>query len=241
MPLTPSSDSIPNFTYKIVKTYPHDPSAYTQGLVYDQGYLYEGTGLEGNSSLRKVDLATGQIVQYLSLPPHVFGEGITIYEDFIIQLTWKTYVGYVYRKDNFQLINEFYYSTEGWGITHDGKRLIMSDGTAILHFLDPHSLVETGYIQVTAQGKPVHGLNELEFIQGEIFANVWPTHQIVRISPESGQVTGWIDLNGILGGRDQYGQVDVLNGIAYDAENHRIFVTGKLWPHIFEIELIPVP
>lgn len=227
--------------YEIVQTYPHDRGAFTQGLVYSEGVLLEGTGLNGSSSLRRVDLASGGVQQQINLPSEYFGEGITLFGDRIIQLTWKAGVGFVYDKDTFALIQQFSYPTEGWGITHDGKKLIMSDGTAMLYFLDPVSFLRLGSVEVRDISGPVRRLNELEYIGGEVFANVWQTNYIVRISPTTGQVLGWIDLSGLLTAADQNQRVDVLNGIAYDGLRDRIFVTGKLWPKLFEIRMIPPP
>jgi len=225
------------YTYEVVNAYPHDTEAFTQGLVFEDGFLYEGTGLEGRSSLRKVDLATGEVLQIKSLSQEFFGEGITIYRDKIIQLTWKSRIGFVYDKNSFVKIGEFTYPTEGWGITHDGKRLIMSDGTAALYLLNPETFAQTGKIRVSYEGTPVSGLNELEYIKGEIYANVWQTNRIAIISPKTGEVVGWIDLSGLVATERSLGKVDVLNGIAYDAKNGRLFVTGKLWPRVFEIKL----
>ena len=237
--LTPgNSDVIPIYSYSIVNTYPHDPDAFTQGLVFEDGVLYEGTGLYGQSSLRRVELETGGILQIRELSDQFFGEGITIYGDRIIQLTWQSHIGFVYDKNSFELLQQFSYSTEGWGIAHDGMRLIMSDGTSTLHFLDPQTFEEVGQLNVTDSSGPVTRLNELEYIQGEIYANVWQTDLVARISPETGQVVGWIDLEGLLTAEDRTEPVDVLNGIAYDADSDRLFVTGKLWPKLFEIELI---
>ena len=227
------------YTYEVINTYPHDRNAFTQGLVYEDGVLYEGTGLKGRSSLREVELETGGVLQKLDLAEQYFGEGITIWGDGIIQLTWQSHVGFVYDKDSFELLHEFSYPTEGWGITHDGKRLIMSDGTSTLHFLDPETLEEIGSIQVFDGNGPVVRLNELEYINGEVYANIWQTDLITRIELDTGRVTGWIDLTGLLSTEDLTQSVDVLNGIAYDAEHDRLFVTGKLWPKLFEIKLIP--
>jgi Glutamine cyclotransferase len=235
----PSTSSIiPVYTYKVVNAYPHDRNAFTQGLVFEDGVLYEGTGLRGHSTLRRVELETGEILQIRELPAQLFGEGVTIYESKAIQLTWQSNVGFVYDRDSFELLQEFHYPTEGWGITYDGKHLIMSDGTAILHFLDPEALEEIGRIEVCDNDGPVARLNELEYVQGEIYANVWKTDRVARISPQTGRVVGWIDLKGLLSPEDHSETVDVLNGIAYDAEKDRLFVTGKLWPKLFEIELI---
>lgn len=232
-----NSDSIPVYSYNIVNIYPHDRDAFTQGLVFEDGVLYEGTGLLGQSTLRRVELETGDILKIYELPEQYFGEGITIYGDKIIQLTWQSNIGFVYDKYSFELLREFHYSTEGWGITHDGTRLIMSDGTSTLRFLDPQTLEEIGQLEVFDNRGPVTRLNELEYIQGEIYANVWQTDRVARIAPETGRVIGWIDLGGLLT-TEERSQSDVLNGIAYDAEADRLFVTGKLWPKLFEIELI---
>ena len=234
---TPAA-SIPVCTVRVVGVFPHDRAAYTQGLVFENGGFYEGTGLRGQSSLRRVDLESGEVLQAYSLPPEYFGEGIAIWEDRIIQLTWKARLGFIYDKESFELLETFNYPTEGWGITHDGAKLIMSDGTQTLHFWDPDTLAETGSIEVYADAAPVTWLNELEYIQGMIFANVWQTDLIAVIDPHTGQVTAWIDLRGLLGPEDFAEPVDVLNGIAYDAGSERLFVTGKLWPKVFEVELI---
>jgi glutamine cyclotransferase len=236
-PVPSNSDAI-IYTYNITNPYPHDRDAFTQGLVFEDGVLYEGTGQYGHSSLRRVELETGDILQIRELSEQFFGEGITIYGDEIIQLTWQSNVGFVYDKNNFELLGEFNYSTEGWGITHDGTRLIMSDGTATLHFLDPQTFEEIGQLEVFDNDSPIARLNELEYIQGEIYANVWQTDWVARIAPQTGRVVGWIDLSGLLTAEDRSEPVDVLNGIAYDAEDDRLFVTGKWWPKLFEIELI---
>lgn len=234
-----TSDDIPFYGYKVVNIYPHDRNAFTQGLAFENGFLYEGTGLWGHSTLRRVELETGNILKTRQIPGQFFGEGITFYGDEIIQLTWQSNTGFVYDKESFELLQEFNYPTEGWGITYDGKRLIMSDGTSTLYFLDPETFNEIGRIQVSDNDGPVSRLNELEYVQGEIYANVWQTDYIARISPTTGNVIGWIDLEGLLSPEDLGEAVDVLNGIAYDVQNERLFVTGKLWPKIFEIVLIP--
>lgn len=231
-------NAIPVYTYQILNTYPHDQSAFTEGLVFEDGVLYEGTGLYKYSNLRRVELETGKILQIRELSNQYFGEGITIYGDKIIQLTWKSHLGFVYDKYNFKLLQEFNYPTEGWGITYDGDFLIMSDGTSTLHFLDPETFEEMSQIEVYENDIPVTKINELEYVQGEIFANIWLTERIARINPLTGQVIGWIDLKGILSPEDYSEKVDVLNGIAYDAKNNRLWVTGKFWPKLFEIELI---
>ncbi len=207
-------------------------------MVFADGVLYEGTGLRGQSGLRKVDLKTGNILRVRQLSAHFFGEGITIYGNRVIQLTWRAKVGFVYDRQTFQLLDTFNYPTEGWGITHDGRSLIMSDGTSTLYFLDPQTFQEVDRLKVHTRDGPVSRLNELEYVQGEIYANVWKTDRIARISPESGEVVGWIDLEGLLRPEDRNSRIDVLNGIAYDVKNDRLFVTGKLWPKLFEIELV---
>ena len=232
--------SIPVYTYRVVHTYSHDPEAFTQGLVYADGTFYEGTGLRGKSTLRRVDPETGEIMRLHRLPDDIFGEGITLHGGKIIQLTYTSNVGFVYDKDSFEVVGEFTYPTEGWGITSDGSRLIMSDGTSSLHLIDPVTLETSGRIEVTAGGRPVKGLNELEYIKGEIYANVWPTDRIARISPQTGQVTGWIRLSGLVGPHDESDPTHMPNGIAYDAQYDRLFITGKLWPRLYEIKLIPL-
>jgi len=236
--LSDTDNSLPIYTYFIVRSIPHDHTAFTQGLVYDNGYLYESTGRRGQSTLRKVDLNDGAILMQYKLPEYYFGEGLTIFEDKIIQLTWQEYTGFVYDKESLIVTEEFYYDTEGWGITHDGKNLIMSDGSENLYFLNPVNYAIETRITVSDNGVPVTNLNELEYVQGEIHANIFGTNRIARIDPESGNVVAWIDLRGLYKLLEQNYSVDVLNGIAYDSENDRIFVTGKLWPKIFEIKLI---
>jgi len=233
-----NSNIIPVYNYKVVTTYPHDQSAFTQGLVFEDGFLYEGTGLHGYSTLRRIKLETGEILQIIELPLQFFGEGVTIHGNKIIQLTWQSNTGFVYDKYSFKLLQKFNYPDEGWGITGDGKCLIMSDGTSTLHFLNPKTFEEIGQIEVSVNSTPLTGINELEYIKGEIYANIWQTERIARINPLTGQVIGWIDLKGILSPEDDSETVDVLNGIAYDAKNDRLFVTGKFWPKIYEIELI---
>jgi glutamine cyclotransferase len=229
---------VPEYGYQVVHTYPHDPSAYTQGLFYLNGLLYEGTGLNGNSSIRKVKLETGEVLQKRDLPEQYFGEGIVNWKDRLLEISWQSQAGFIYDLATFQLRSQFTYPGEGWGLTQDGKRIIMSDGTPELRFWDPETLRETGRITVTDDGRPVSQLNELEWINGEVYANVYQTWRIARIDPSSGKVVGWIDLTGILNPADQTRQVDVLNGIAYDARQNRLFVTGKLWPKLFEIRLV---
>ena len=227
---------IPRYTYDIVNTYPHDTSAFTQGLVYAGGYLYESTGRYGESSLRKVELSSGRVTQRREVSDEFFAEGIGLVGDRIVQLTFREHVAFVYDRDSFDRVGEFAYATEGWGLTHDGDRYIMSDGTPHLYFRDTATFAEIGRIEVTHDGNRLDNLNELEYIQGEVFANIWMTDLIARIDPASGDVLGWIDLRGMLapGERDDDG---VLNGIAYDEDNDRLFVTGKWWPWLFEIRL----
>ena len=224
--------------FKVVRSYPHDPRAFTQGLVYSDGVLYEGTGLMGQSTLRKVRLETGEVLQVRRLEPHYFGEGIALWSGSIVQLTWQSEVGFVYDKGTFERKSTFTYSGEGWGLTHDGTHLVMSDGSPQLRFLDPKTFREVRRITVRDGGLPVSQLNELEYVRGEIFANVWQTERIARIAPATGQVKGWIDLRGLLAPGDAAG-ADVLNGIAYDEAGDRLFVTGKLWPRLFHIQLLP--
>jgi glutamine cyclotransferase len=232
--------SIPRYTYKIINSYPHDANAFTQGLVYEEGSFYEGTGLYGQSSLRRVDVTSGEVEQMINLDDQYFGEGIVVWQDRIIQLTWRENQGFVYDKASFELLQTFQYPTEGWGITHDGQKLIMSDGTATLYFWDLETLTEIGQLVVFDEFGPVTRLNELEYVAGEVWANVWQTDLIARIDLETGQVAGWIDLSGLLDTAVVTQPADVLNGIAYDPAAARLFVTGKLWPQVFEIELIAV-
>lgn len=234
-----SPTEITHYTYKIINRFPHDSTAFTQGLIYRDGLLYEGTGRYGQSNLRQVDLETGEILRNIAIPEQYFGEGITLFAGKLYQLTWKGQTGFIYDQDSFELIDTFSYPTEGWGLTDDGEQLIMSDGTNNIYFLDPTTLEINGRLPVhDAQGNPIARLNELEYINGEIYANIWQTNQIARINPQTGQVTAWIDLTGLLSQETLSQPVDVLNGIAYDAENGRLFVTGKLWPTLFEIALV---
>jgi glutaminyl-peptide cyclotransferase len=230
---------IPTYGYEIVRSYPHDPNAFTQGLLFKDGVLFESTGLEGRSSIRKVQLETGKVLMRTELPADVFGEGIVDWADQIIALTWKTQLGFVLKLKDFSLVKRFNYPGEGWGITRNDKELVMSDGSAQLRFINPHTLTEIRRLTVTANGRPVDRLNELEWVAGEVFANIWQTDRIARIDPQSGFVLGWIDLSGLLGATERAGsQADVLNGIAYDSKTKRLFVTGKLWPKLYEIKLV---
>jgi glutaminyl-peptide cyclotransferase len=225
--------------YRIVNIFPHDPQAFTQGLLFDRGFLYESTGLNGRSTLRKVEIETGKVLQSISLPSRFFGEGLTLFGGRLIQLTWRSGTAFVYDLEDFGKIREFAYEGEGWGLTSDGSALVMSDGSARLRFLDPETFSEIRQIEVRDQGNPVPFLNELEMIQGEIFANIWQKDVVARIAPATGQVLGWIDLSDLRNALGPVRGVDVLNGIAYDREHNRIFVTGKLWPKLFELELAP--
>lgn len=228
----------PICAYRVVGAFPHDPDAYTQGLVYLAGELYEGTGLNGRSSLRRVQLETGEVVQRVEVPSEHFGEGIAVLGDRVYQLTWRSQLGFVYDRATFTRLRTFTYPTEGWGLTHDGRRLIMSDGSATLRFLDPETLAETGQVEVRDGETPIVRLNELEYIHGLVYANVWQTDRIARIDPATGRVVSWIELAGLLPEAERPDNPDaVLNGIAYDPEADRLFVAGKLWPKLFEIEL----
>jgi len=239
-PAAPAGNGpIPEYGYQVVHVYPHDPLAFTEGLFYLDGYLYESTGLPGQSSARKVKLETGEVVQKHEVPEQYFGEGIIAWKGKLVQLTWQTEVGFVYDLNTFETRSEFHYPGEGWSMTEDNRRIIMDDGTPQLRFWDPDTLREIGRLTVTANGEPVTNLNELEWVKGEIYANIWMTDRIARIDPKTGKVVGWIDCTGLLNPSDRVeGQTDVLNGIAYDAEHDRLFVTGKRWPKLFEIKVV---
>jgi glutamine cyclotransferase len=226
-------------TYRVVHTYPHDQQAFTQGLVYIDGHLYESTGIKGRSSLREEDPETGRIERMQLVPDQYFAEGLTDWKSTLVQLTWQSHLALVYDRATLRLLRSFSYTGEGWGLTQDGKSLILSDGTANLRFFDPDTFHEVRRITVKDNGKPVTYLNELEYIHGEIYANVWHTDRIARISPATGRVIAWIDLKGLMPRSQLSDDEAVLNGIAYDAVHQRIFVTGKLWPKIFEIALVP--
>jgi glutaminyl-peptide cyclotransferase len=228
----------PEYTFKVVHVFPHDSKAFTQGLAWRDGFLYEGTGLNGRSSLRKVSLETGKVIQQVDLSPEVFGEGITLFKNEIIQLTWQSQTGFVYDASDFRLLRRFSYRGEGWGLTANGQEIFMSDGTDEIRILDANTLKEKRRIKVHDGAAPVSELNELEFVDGEIFANVWQSGHIARISPQNGRVLGWIDLTGLLSPMYQRGSDAVLNGIAYDPARRRLFVTGKLWPSVFEIQIV---
>jgi glutaminyl-peptide cyclotransferase len=221
--------------YEVVSFYPHDPDAFLQGLVWHEGSLYESTGLYGHSTLRRVDLSTGKVLKSISLPRDLFGEGLAIVGKRMIQLTWTSKVGLVYDLESFKLLRRFTYKTEGWGLAYDGKMLIMSDGSSSLTYLDPVTFAPMRKLAVTMNGHPADNLNELEFIEGMIWSNVWQTDMILCIDPVTGRVKSYLNLKGILPDNMRTGKEDVLNGIAYDAQKKRIFISGKLWPHLFEI------
>jgi glutaminyl-peptide cyclotransferase len=223
---------------QVVNAFPHDTHAFTQGFACCDGQLYEGTGLHGCSSIRRVELETGTVLQRYDLPWRYFGEGLTLWGDKLIQLTWRSKTGFIYDRRSLRLLSTFSYPTAGWGLTHDDSRLIMSDGSATLYFRDPNTFVETGRIEVTDGGSPVRNLNDLEFIRGEIWANVWRQYRIARISPASGQVLSWIDISGLLSPLERL-MAGSPNGIAYDGEADRIFITGKRWPKVFEMRVPP--
>lgn len=227
-------------TYRVLHAYPHDRQAYTQGLLYEDGHLYESTGLSGRSSLRMVDLETGRVLQSVPVPSQYFAEGLASWGSTLIQLTWQSHIAFVYDRFSFRLLRTFHYEGEGWGLAQDGKNLILSDGTSTLRFFDPATFREVRRVIVKDGGAPVTELNELEYVRGEIYANVWHTDRIARIAPATGKVLGWIDLKGILPDSQRPDPEAVLNGIAYDAARKRLFVTGKLWPELFEIEMVPV-
>ncbi len=225
------------YGYQIQRVYPHDPDAFTQGLQFTDGALYEGTGLNGRSSIRKVALDTGTVLRKRDVAEQYFGEGITVWKSELFELTWQSGIAFVYDKTTFEPRRTMTYTGEGWGLTHDGRHLIMSDGSSELRVLDPATFAERRRIRVTAIGVPLKNLNELEFVKGEIFANIWQTDYIARIAPDTGKVTGYIDLRGLLTAAER-ARTDVMNGIAYDPDHDRLFVTGKLWPKLFEIKVV---
>ncbi len=235
----PTPAEIPVYSYQVVNVYPHDRAAFTEGLLFHDGYLYESTGMNGASSIRKVELKSGRVVQQRDLPNAVFGEGIVDWKNELVSVTWKTQEGYVFDLATFDFKKKFSYPGEGWGMTRNDKSLLLSDGSSTIRMLDPQTLQQTGAINVTAQGRPLDQLNELEWVKGQIYANVWQTNRIARIDPKTGAVTAWIDLSGLLSRSDRSTDgADVLNGIAYDAKGDRLFVTGKYWPNLFEIRLV---
>ena len=229
----------PEYGYRVVHVYPHDRTAFTQGLEFRAGFLYEGTGLKGRSSLRKVKLETGQVLQQIDLDAEYFGEGITVLNQQIVELTWQSEIGFVYNQQSFQRLRSFSYPGEGWGLANDGQQIYMSDGTAQIRCWDPLNLQEKRRFTVRDHGRPVLNLNELEYVHGELYANVWQSDRIARISPADGRVLSWVNLSGLLSEADRAEPVDVLNGIAYDVLGDRLFVTGKLWPKLFEIKIVP--
>lgn len=228
--------SLPVFGYTVVRSYPHDRGAFTQGLQYVDGVFYEGTGLNGRSSIRKVKIETGEVLQKRDVPAQHFGEGIALFKGELFQLTWQSGLAFVYDAATFTPKRQHKYTGEGWGLATSGSELVMSDGTATLRFLDPATFTERRRVRVTAAGKPLDKLNELEAVRGEIFANVWQTDYVARIDPATGAVNGYIDLRGLLTSSERQG-TDVMNGIAYDAPGDRLFVTGKLWPRVFEVRI----
>jgi glutaminyl-peptide cyclotransferase len=243
---TTEAQGIPEYTYRVVHTYPHDTGSFTEGLFFQNGFLYEGTGDNGHSYIRKMKLETGEVLQQRDLPFEYFGEGIVAWKDRLIQLTYKSEKGFIYDLNTFAPKGEFQYTGQGWAFTTDGKKLYM-DGSRdvqagssdpIIRIWDPETLKETGVINVTADGRPVENINELEWVKGEIYANIWQSDRIARIDPNTGKVVGWIDLTGLLAPADRTDQTDVLNGIACDAAGDRLFVTGKRWPKLFEIRLV---
>ena len=232
--------AVPVYDYEIVHVYPHDRDAFTEGLFYLNGFLYESTGLEHHSSIRKVRLETGEVLEQHDIAGQYFGEGIVNWGSRLIELTWQSHVGFVYDLKTFKPLGDFHYAGEGWALTQDGTQIFMSDGTSTLRVLNPKTLLPAGMIPVTLDGKPIERLNELEWVKGEIFANVWQTNWILRIDPRDGHVAGIVDMRGLLPAEDVVaGSTDVLNGIAYDAHGDRLFVTGKKWPKLFEIRLKP--
>jgi glutamine cyclotransferase len=234
-----SAAQTPQYGYQVVHVYPHARDAFTQGLEFRAGFLYEGTGLNGHSTLRKVNLENGRVLEQTGLPPEYFGEGITVINQQIIELTWRAQTGFVYEQNSFRRLRSFNYPGEGWGLANDGTQIYMSDGSPEIRVWDPVTLQEKRRFTVRDGRAPVTYLNELEWVRGEIYANVWQTDRIVRISPADGRVLGWVDMSGLLNATDRAPKVDVLNGIAYDVLGDRLFVTGKLWPKLFEIKIVP--
>lgn len=235
---TGTAAAVTHYGYEMVKVWPHDRGAFTQGLVFRNGSLLESTGLNGASTLREVDFASGRILKEVTVPARYFAEGLAVLGDKAFQLTWKHEVGFIYDVASFQKLGEFRYTGEGWGLATDGRELILSDGSSRIRFLDATTFAVTRTIDVTLEGRALNQLNELEWVNGEIFANVWQTDRVVRIDPATGRVRGVIDLAGLLPATDRRPDTDVLNGIAYDAEGDRLFVTGKNWPKLFQVSLI---
>jgi glutamine cyclotransferase len=235
----PPMKGTPVYGFEVVQSWPHDAQAFTQGLVYRGGTLYESTGLNGQSSLREVELETGRVLRRRDLAQQYFGEGLALFGGRLYQLTWRSQVGFLYDAATLQRVGEFHYTGEGWGLTEDGTSLILSDGTSTLRFLDPDTFEVRRTVRVTDGGRDVSWINELEYVNGEIYANVWTSDFIARIDPATGEVKGWIDLTGLLREEERVGNEDVLNGIAYDAANGRLLVTGKRWPRLYHIRVVP--
>lgn len=232
-----TSAGVPVYGYEVVNTYPHDAQAFTQGLIFQDGEFLESTGLEHRSTLRRVELQTGKVLQKIDVPGYFFAEGMTLFGGKIYQLTWTGMKGFIYDPKTFEKTGEFKYEGEGWGLTHDADSLILSDGSDEIRFLDPNTHAVKRTISVTDAGRPVEEINELEYVKGEIYANIWHNNRIARIDPSDGRVKGWIDLSGLLKPGEVTSEEAVLNGIAYEEKGDRLFVTGKLWPKIFEIKL----
>jgi glutaminyl-peptide cyclotransferase len=239
-PVEAQRAAAPVYGYRVITSYPHDPRAFTQGLLYRDGALYESTGLYGESSLRRVELETGKVLQQIRVPKRYFAEGLALIGDALVQLTWQEHTGIVYDRRTFEQRRTFTYKTEGWGIDYDEKGgLVMSDGSDQLFFLDPKTFAVARTLRVRDAGRPVRNLNELEWIEGEIWANVWPTDRLVRVDPSTGAVAGWVNLDTLWPRAQRPPSADVLNGIAYDRERRRIFVTGKNWPRLYHIAVTP--
>lgn len=237
----PESTAPRHYTCEIIAEYPHDSAAFTQGLLFADGFLYESTGMYGASSLRQVELESGHVVRQKDLAQEFFGEGLALVGERLIQLTWKEQAAFIYRRDTFEPDGQFSYTGEAWGLAFDGSHLVMSDGTEVLRFRDPDTFAEIRQVRVEDDGIPVRRLNELEYVRGEIYANIWQTDRIARIDPDSGRLLGWVDLTALRAALANSEPVDVLNGIAYDPDGDRLFVTGKRWPKLFEIRLTPAP
>jgi glutamine cyclotransferase len=233
----PAAERVPVYSYEVVNTFPHDPTSFTQGLIFHEGALIESTGLEGRSTLRRVELQTGRVLQNVDVPKFYFAEGMTLFGGKIYQLTWKGEKGFVYDARTFEKTGEFSYTGEGWGLTHDADSLILSDGSEQIRFIDPETGKVKRTINVLDGNRPLKEINELEYVKGEIYANVWHEDRVARIDPQSGHINGWIDLSGLLRRGEAGSPEAVLNGIAYDEKGDRLFVTGKLWPKLFEIRL----
>ncbi len=234
----PPKPSVPIQTVRILKTFPHDPEAFTEGLIFLDGFFYESTGMNGKSSLRKVEIKTGRVTKQFDLQSQYFGEGLAEWNGALIQLTWRSGKGFIYNRDSFAVENTFSYSMEGWGLTRDDKNLVMSNGSNRLIFLDPQTFATERVLEVACQGKPIRLLNELEFVKGEILANIWQKDFVARISPKTGQVISFIDMSALRKELPPGQRIDVLNGIAYDGEKDRLYVTGKFWPKVFQIEIV---